>query len=186
MAKFTQKAIRYSMLKLLQKKEIDKISVKDICELCEITRNTFYYYYRDIYQVLEELLKVETDNVIMEKKEYDNFYDEFLQRYRLILEYRQAVLHLYNSKNRELILKYFYDVTEDFVKKYVRKEADRANLSDEDIDFVIYFYTNSIIGTTLRWMQDGMQGSQDQLIHRLSLAYQATIKPLISELEKNK
>ena len=85
-----------------------------------------------------------------------------------------------------MILKYFYDVTEDFVKKYVRKEADRANLSDEDIDFVIYFYTNSIIGTTLRWMQDGMQGSQDQLIHRLSLAYQATIKPLISELEKNK
>ena len=121
MAKFTQKAIRYSMLKLLQKKEIDKISVKDICELCEITRNTFYYYYRDIYQVLEELLKVETDNVIMGKKEYDNFYDEFLQRYRLILEYRQAVLHLYNSKNRELILKYFYDVTEDFEKKLIEQ-----------------------------------------------------------------
>lgn len=182
MAKFTQKAIRYSMLKLLQKKEIDKISVKDICELCEITRNTFYYYYSDIYQVLEELLKTEANNIIMENREYDSFYEEFLQRYHLILEYRQAVLHLYNSKNRELILKYFYDVTEDFVEKYVREEASETKLSEENIDFVTYFYTNSIIGTMFRWLQNGMPGSQEQLIHRLSLSYQVTIKPLISEL----
>lgn len=38
MAKFTQQAIMYSLLKLLQEKPIDKITVKDICELCEINR----------------------------------------------------------------------------------------------------------------------------------------------------
>ena len=59
MAKFTQQAIMYSMLKLLQEKSIDKITVKDICEMCEINRNTFYYYYRDIYEVLEDFIKRE-------------------------------------------------------------------------------------------------------------------------------
>lgn len=184
MAKFTKKAIRYSMLKLLQEKEIDKVSVKDICELCEITRNTFYYYYSDIYQVLEELLKTETDNVIMEKQKYESFYEEFLQRYRLILEYRQAVYHLYNSRNRDMILKYFCDVTESFVKKYVMKEAEGTKLKEDDINFVTYFYSNSIIGTTLRWMHDGMHDSQEQLIYRLSLSFQSTIKPLISEIDE--
>lgn len=48
MAKFTQQAIMYSMFKLLQDKPLDKITVKDICEMCEINRNTFYYYYSDI------------------------------------------------------------------------------------------------------------------------------------------
>ena len=184
MAKFTKRAIRQSLLKLLQKKEIAKISVKDICDLCEITRNTFYYYYSDIYQVLKELLTTETDNVIMEELEYDNFYEEFLQRYHLILEYRQAVLHLYKSKNRDMVLKYFYDMTENFVNKYVRKEVTGTKLSEEDISFITDFYTNSIIGTTLKWMQGGMQNSQEQLIHRLSLSYQATIKSLISELNQ--
>lgn len=62
MAKFTQQAIMYSMLKLLQDKPLDKITVKDICEMCEINRNTFYYYYSDIYQVLEALINTETEN----------------------------------------------------------------------------------------------------------------------------
>ena len=187
MAKFTKKAIRISLLKLLEKNEIEKISVKDICELCEITRNTFYYYYSDIYQVLEELLKTEADNVIMKNQEYDSFEEEFLQRYHLILEYKQAVYHLYHSKNRDMILKYFCDVTEDFVKKYVKNEAVGTKLSEDDVNYVTYFYSNSIIGTTLRWLHDGMKDSQEELIYRLSLSFQSTIKPLISELDqKNK
>ena len=105
MAKFTQQAIMYSLLKLLQEKPIDKITVKDICELCEINRNTFYYYYSDIYQVLEELLRSETEKSLKEKQEYKNFYEEYLQKYHLVLEYKKAVFHLYNSKNRDMILK---------------------------------------------------------------------------------
>ena len=75
-------------------------------------------------------------------------------------------------------------MTENFVNKYVRKEVTGTKLSEEDISFITDFYTNSIIGTTLKWMQGGMQNSQEQLIHRLSLSYQATIKSLISELNQ--
>lgn len=186
MAKYTQQAIMYSLLKLLQEKPIDKITVKDICELCEINRNTFYYYYSDIYQVLEELLRSETEKSLKEKQEYKNFYEEYLQKYHLVLEYKKAVFHLYNSKNRDMILKYFYDVTEDFVEKYVRKEVVGTNLSEEDIEFVTHFYSNSMIGNTLRWLQHGMQDSQEQLIYKMSVSYQATIKALIAQIEKDK
>lgn len=79
MAKFTRQAIMYSLLKLLQEKSIDKITVKDICELCEINRNTFYYYYSDIYQVLEELLKFETEKSLKEDQKYESFYEDFLK-----------------------------------------------------------------------------------------------------------
>ena len=186
MAKYTQQAIMYSLLKLLQEKPIDKITVKDICELCEINRNTFYYYYSDIYQVLEELLRSETEKSLKEKQEYKNFYEEYLQKYHLVLEYKKAVFHLYNSKNRDMILKYFYDVTEDFVEKYVRKEVTGTNLSEDDIRFVTHFYSNSMIGNTLRWLQHGMQDSQERLIYRMSVSYQATIKALIAQIEKEK
>ena len=185
MAKFTRQAIMYSLLKLLQEKSIDKITVKDICELCEINRNTFYYYYSDIYQVLEELLKFETEESLKEDQKYESFYEDFLKRYHLIIEYKKAVYNLYNSKNRDLILKYFQDITEDFVEKYVYKEVKGKKLLPEDIKFIIDFYSSSMIGNIFRWMHKGMQEKQEQLIYKLSVSYQATIKALIAQFEEN-
>ena len=185
MAKFTRQAIMYSLLKLLQEKSIDKITVKDICELCEINRNTFYYYYSDIYQVLEELLKFETEKSLKEDQKYESFYEDFLKRYHLIIEYKKAVYNLYNSKNRDLILKYFQDITEDFVEKYVYKEVKGKKLLPEDIKFIIDFYSSSMIGNIFRWMRKGMQEKQEQLIYKLSVSYQATIKALIAQFEEN-
>ena len=185
MAKFTRQAIMYSLLKLLQEKSIDKITVKDICELCEINRNTFYYYYSDIYQVLEELLKFETEKSLKEDQKYESFYEDFLKRYHLIIEYKKAVYNLYNSKNRDLILKYFQDITEDFVEKYVYKEVKGKKLLPEDIKFITDFYSSSMIGNIFRWMRKGMQEKQEQLIYKLSVSYQATIKALIAQFEEN-
>ena len=186
MSKYTRQAIMYSMLKLLQEKSIDKIIVKDICEMCDINRNTFYYYYSDIYQVLEELLRIETEKSLKEKQENNSFYEEYLRKYHLVLEYRKAVYHLYNSKNRDMILKYLYDITENFVERYVQKEVEGKNLSPEDIQFIVDFYSDSMIGNILRWMQKGMQEKQEKLIYRMSISYQATIKALIAQIEKEK
>ena len=186
MSKYTRQAIMYSMLKLLQEKSIDKIIVKDICEMCDINRNTFYYYYSDIYQVLEELLRIETEKSLKEKQENNSFYEEYLRKYHLVLEYRKAVYHLYNSKNRDMILKYLYDITENFVERYVQKEVEGKNLSPEDIQFIVDFYSDSMIGSILRWMQKGMQEKQEKLIYRMSISYQATITALIAQIEKEK
>lgn len=185
MAKFTRQAIMYSLLKLLQEKSIDKITVKDICELCEINRNTFYYYYSAIYQVLEELLKFETEKSLKEDQKYESFYEDFLKRYHLIIEYKKAVYNLYNSKNRDLILKYFQDIIEDFVEKYVYKEVKGKKLLPEDIKFIIDFYSSSMIGNIFRWMRKGMQEKQEQLIYKLSVSYQVMIKALIAQFEEN-
>lgn len=186
MSKFTRQAIMYSMLKLLQEKSIDKITVKDICEMCEINRNTFYYYYSDIYQVLEELLRTETEKSLKEQQENHSFHEDCLKKYHLILEYKKAVYHLYNSKNRDLILKYLYDITENYMEKYVLKEVEGKKLSAEDIQFIVDFYSNSMIGSILRWMQRGMMEKQEKLIYRLSVSYQATIKALIAQIEEEK
>ena len=93
MAKFTRQAIMFCLLKLLEEKSIDKITVKDICEACEINRNTFYYYYSDIYQVLEELMRYETEESLAEKEGKESFYEEYLRRYHLVLENKKAVYH---------------------------------------------------------------------------------------------
>ena len=62
MPSFTKRAIIESFLRLVGKKPLEKITVRDLVDDCGINRNTFYYYFQDIYAVMEEIcaLAVET------------------------------------------------------------------------------------------------------------------------------
>ena len=55
MSSFTKKAIMEAFLRLVGKKSLDKITVRDIVDECGINRNTFYYHFQDMYAVLEEI-----------------------------------------------------------------------------------------------------------------------------------
>ena len=57
MPSFTKKAIIESFLRIAAKKPLDKITVRDIVDDCGVNRNTFYYYFQDIYAVLEEICR---------------------------------------------------------------------------------------------------------------------------------
>ena len=69
MAKFTKQAIMNCLLELLSTKQLDKITVKDICEICEINRNTFYYYFQDIYDVLDAVFQNEAEKSVRDVNE---------------------------------------------------------------------------------------------------------------------
>ena len=85
-----------------------------------------------------------------------------------------------------MILRYLYDITEDFVGKYVRNEVRGHHLNEEDIHFITRFYSGSMIGSILRWLQEGMKDSQEEIIYKISMAYQATIQTLIQQIEASK
>lgn len=180
MAKYTKNAIMVCFLELLNKKSLDKITVKDIVEKCDINRNTFYYYYKDIYDVLEDVFNEENKKVIREIDANTTFYDECIKCASIIKNYAQAIKHIYMSKHRDVVDKYLESVIIEIIKCFVSKEAEGYNLSKEDIDYICYFYSYAIVGTTVNWIQKGMPPYSDYLIKRMSDSFQATIKDMIN------
>ena len=67
MKEFTKAAIADTFMELLQEHTIDHITVKDLAEKCGINRQTFYYHFADIYDLMEWTL--------------DNELKKFLERY---------------------------------------------------------------------------------------------------------
>ena len=53
MSNITKKAMAQSLKKMLLVKDLDKITIIDITNACEINRQTFYYHFKDIYDLLE-------------------------------------------------------------------------------------------------------------------------------------
>ena len=87
MAQFTQKAIIETFMRLLEQKPLDKITVKDIIEECEISRGTFYYYYQDIPALVDEIFKIEAQKVIDDDIRFESWQDGFLRSTQFALSY---------------------------------------------------------------------------------------------------
>jgi AcrR family transcriptional regulator len=51
----TKKRIMQTYIQLIKKTHWDKITVKEICSTCNLTRGTFYQYFNDIYDLLEQI-----------------------------------------------------------------------------------------------------------------------------------
>ena len=65
MAAFTKIAIMRAFESLLSTRQVEKITVKDITDQCGISRNTFYYHYQDIYEVLKAYVDDSLDEAIL-------------------------------------------------------------------------------------------------------------------------
>ncbi len=167
MAQFTKKAIVEAFLELLNENPFDKISVVEIADRCGINRNTFYYYYRDIYALVEELFYAETQKIISKNVNYESWTESFLQALQFAVANKKAVYHIYNSANRDQLEKYLYDVTLSNMTSFVRRQAGDLYVREEDIQAVSIFYSAALLGLMLRWLYDGMKQELESYIQEM-------------------
>mgnify|MGYP000979354160 FL=1 len=103
MAVRTKQAIRQAFIELLNERPLDKISVKDIAERSTVNRNTFYYYYADIYALVEEIFQTETQLFMEKLHSYASWEEAFREATAFVSENKRAVHHLFNSGNRFVV-----------------------------------------------------------------------------------
>ena len=100
----TKDAIIEAFWQLLEEKAYNKITVKDIVNRCQINRNTFYYHFHDIPELLEETVKSVTDQIIRTYAPYGSPNDCLEPIVEQLLIHKQAVFHIYRSIQREVFL----------------------------------------------------------------------------------
>lgn len=153
MARRTQAIIMQAFMDLLTQKPLDKITVKDIIEEADINRNTFYYYYENIPDLLDAFFAYELQKFSESTEKTDSFAKEYLRACASIRDNRRAIHHIYLSENRELISNYLKKASQLFVERFVREAAAPYCLSEEGIDYVMRLYSYSVLGITMRWIQ---------------------------------
>lgn len=169
----------YAFLEILEAKTMDKITVKDICERSEINRNTFYYYFDNVQDVLCSVFEMEEKLVLKEVGENDTFLEEYKKSAAIAINNKKAIFNIYESKSGDILRNYFNAVTMSFVKRAVEKAANGYSISEENINYISHFYTNAICGTTMKWIEKGMPPYKEDFLEKVSKSYEATIKDLL-------
>jgi len=182
---FTQQAITKAFLELLNEEPFDKITVIEIARRCGINRNTFYYHYDDVYALVDEMFRAETQKIIDEHKEFSTWQEGFLEATAFARENKTAIYHIYDSINRESLETYLYDVTYNNMLSFIEKQAKGLSVSEDDIRDLTIFYTAALEGLVLEWLHDGMRVNPENYIESMGRLLDGNIRYTLTKSGTN-
>ena len=180
MSQITKRALAESLKKLLLEKPLDRITVSDITEDCGVSRMTFYYHFKDVYDLIEWTWLQEAERALDGQKTYDTWQQGFLQIFQLVQENRAFVMNLYHSISREQVERYLYRLTYQLLIGVVEEKSAGMSVLDEDKKFIADFYKYAFVGLMLDWIRGGMKGEPQVLIDRLSVLIRGDVEKALN------
>ncbi len=181
MSNLTEKAIKASAMKLLNEKPLNQITVKDIVEDCGINRNSFYYHFRDLPSLIEEMILEQAEVLIAQYPSISSLEECLDAAVSFAMNNRRAAMHIYNSVSRDIYEQYLWQVCEHVVTVYVDSVIPEEAIDDFDREVIIGFYKCACFGQILDWQRGGMKSDIKKRFLRMLEIRKDTIGEIAKE-----
>ena len=133
MSQITKKALEASLKNLLLKKPLNKITISDITEDCGINRMTFYYHFKDIYDLVEWACIEDASKALEEKKTYGTWEQGFIQLFYAVRANKPFIMNVYHCVSRERVEQYLNPLVHSLVLGVVEEKSAGMAVSQEDM-----------------------------------------------------
>ena len=169
----SKEALKNSLIKLMETKPVNNITVKELVTLADLNRSTFYNYYCDIPDMLSKLEKELYDEFsdtlelhICKSGTKDNISEEVL---KFITDMCDVIKNNYEfckcifSKNGDInFLFELEELVENHIKDQLRERFDgKMNY----LAYVYSFFKSGYIGILKSWMEGGCVESSEEIAH---------------------
>lgn len=183
MSASTKEMIFKTFLEILKTKPFDKITVRDIVEACNINRNTFYYYYSDIYELLEEIFKMEFSEMVANHSNGFRWLVGFSRMIETSYNNKKIINNICASRSHEYLENYMFKSCRTIMSDYIHELCEGRNIDDANMEFIISFYQYAIIGTLSEWYRTGMPDPPEKILRQFLMVFEG-IMPSIERAEK--
>ena len=178
MKEFTKAAIADTFMELLQEHTIDHITVKDLAEKCGINRQTFYYHFADIYDLMEWTLDNELKKFMERYAKTETDWQEQLKKLFGFFRFRQQqVLHAYDSQNRMYYEQFIYRQMLPSIRRLILTYQETKYISEDKRAFIEHVYTRMLVNFFLDWLDEGTSGG-------LCIIYEGQFTEYVGDIPK--
>ena len=165
-AQTTKRALEASLKKLLLRKPLNKITISDITEDCGVNRMTFYYHFKDIYDLVDWILMEDAAEALEGLQDFETWSGALREMLEKVQANRVLVLNVYRSISREQVEQYLYKMLDPLLRMFIERE--NIPVQEEDKQFIIDFYKYGFVGMVLEWIRKDMKTDPVLLTRRLN------------------
>lgn len=145
-----KRQIADTLLQLLEKKSLEKITVKELAALCGISRQTFYYHFEDVLDVVDWWTRQGAEKLMQESMNTDDPH----RALRLFVDYtndhRRTLEHLLASRWREQLERRLVQVFTSYLRTMLHRAHPNLAMSPADEAAFLQFYACGISGVLMQ------------------------------------
>ena len=162
-----KRVLASTLKEMAEKKSLSKITINDLTQACDVSRQTFYNNFKDIYDLVEWIYLKEVVTPIERGKIYDKWQDALTLIFQYISENHVFVLNTYRSFGKEFLEKVLRQEIELFLSNQVFKKIEVTKEEAKQVEFSYSFYTYALVGVGLDWIEKQMPESVEELVERI-------------------
>ena len=147
--RITREALEISLMQLLEKKELAKITISELVHRAGVSRAAFYRNYTSKEQMLEEIFG-KTVQKIMDKLGQFNLRTELYQVWIILFKEAKKEARLISLAVDYNLEKYLTQAVFNFLEK--RQQSRR-----EASSYIHSFWSSALVSVLSKWIKDGMQ-----------------------------
>lgn len=164
----TKQEIAMVYMRLADSRDPDKITVKDLVTACSISRQAFYYYFRDILEVPEWIIDEHFKEALQDALEAETPMGAVLAFTDIFYKNGRFIRRLENSERYAFMQKSIVDHATDFLQKLMEDKLPDLPVSTADKKTWVSYHACGLTGYTIQSLQRGKKEEETaQTILRL-------------------
>jgi probable dihydroxyacetone kinase regulator len=168
-ALLTKRAIAGAMKDLMRDLPFESITVDAITERCGLSHKTFYYHFRDKYDVVNWIFRNEIMGEILKVTTPDSWLDGSVALCRHIQENRVFYRNALKVTGQNSFTEYLYELTNAQVERLVAALCGgKQGLGDPEFRFLVDFYYHAFVGILKRWVNEEEPCAVEAIVERWS------------------
>lgn len=174
----TKKALAQSLKELMGKQSFAKISVADICEGCGMSRKSFYYHFKDKYDLVNWIFDMEFIRSI-QGRERETSWELFQALCHYFYQERDFYRCAIQIQGQNSFREYFQEV----LSPVLENVASDLILDNQDRAFCVLFFSDAILASILRWLTAAKPEPPEEYLARLHRLLVRGARQVLADLE---
>ena len=147
----TSDSIISETINLVSRYPLNKVTVKKIVEACNITRNTFYYHFKDVYDVIDCAIDSKLKE-ISSQAPTDTIDEKLFSLMSFLYDNRKVLKNIYVSTGHEEFLKMISSKNSVFFKAFFDRLEDYNKINPLDREIISKFYSEAVTSLIVDWL----------------------------------
>ena len=176
--------IAQKFTELLMEKPLEQITVKELAEALGISRQTFYYYFHDIYEIVEWIFETESEIILSGCSTIDSWQLGYILMMQWVQNHRRLVLSCYRSIRKDYVENFMNRILYPYIQEVVKEQSRGMQVTDQQIEFISRFFTLAINATSLDWICKGMSDNPCDLAEQVNILIKGDFKKALRNFEQ--